>query len=122
MTDDLRKMAEEALAQYHRSLDEAAKREEERRAVTATGTAPRRVVTVTVGAGGRVADLKFPTNQYKSLPPAELASVILKTIEEAAAKLPADSPGFSVRELAAGSVDVRSLFGGSSLDDLLGGK
>jgi acyl-CoA reductase-like NAD-dependent aldehyde dehydrogenase len=51
--------------------------------VSGTATAPRQVVSVTVGPAGAITALRFPTNAYKSMAPAELAAVIMKTAEEA---------------------------------------
>lgn len=52
-------------------------------AVTATAKAPRQAVVVTVNGQGQVTDLKFPTDAYKRMAPAELASTITKTINDA---------------------------------------
>jgi hypothetical protein len=51
--------------------------------VSGTATAPRRVVSVTVGPRGELTELRFPTGVYRSMAPAELASVIMKTVAEA---------------------------------------
>jgi hypothetical protein len=55
-------------------------------AVSATATAPRRVVSATVGPRGELTDLRFPTGVYRSLTPAELATVITKTVADAQAQ------------------------------------
>jgi hypothetical protein len=83
-------------APYEAMLDEAMATVRQRHAaltrlradlteVSSTATAPRRVVSLTLGARGEITALRFPTNAYKSMAPAELADVIMKTAGEARA-------------------------------------
>lgn len=119
MASPYEKMLEDALGAYQRQRDHLDTAKERMAATTGTATSARREVTATVGRTGEVTELSFPTSAYKRMAPAELASVIVRTIaqarqqaieasaEELAPMLP---PGFSARELMAGNVDVGALF------------
>jgi DNA-binding protein YbaB len=108
----------EALAGYEQRRARLRDAQRELGAVTATATAPRRVVKITVGRGGAVTEVKFPTSVYKNMTPAELATVVMQTIEQArsqvldrAAELlkPTLPPGIDARKLVAGETDLDSL-------------
>lgn len=108
----------EALAGYEQRRARLRDAQRELGAVTATATAPRRVVQVTVGRGGAVTEVKFPTSVYKNMTPAELSTVIMQTIDQArsqvldrAAELltPTLPPGIDARKLVAGDMDLDSL-------------
>ncbi|MEU3795732.1 YbaB/EbfC family nucleoid-associated protein [Streptomyces fructofermentans] len=74
---------EDLLAQYRRQREEAVETRRRINATTATVTAPRQTVKVTVGAQGQVTALEFPTGAYRRMPPKELADVLLTTIQQA---------------------------------------
>jgi hypothetical protein len=78
------------------------------------------VVSVTVGRAGEVTDLKFPTNAYKNMTATELASVILKTIEDARDQALAQSAellapmlpaGLDAQAVVRGTADLTTVFG-----------
>lgn len=109
---------EEALAAYQRRREELATLQGELREVTGKATAPRQVVSVTVGQRGELTELRFPTNAYKNMTPAELSSTILKTFEEArnealsrSAELmtPLMPSGMDVEGVLRGKVDLMSM-------------
>ncbi|MFF4902937.1 YbaB/EbfC family nucleoid-associated protein [Streptomyces sp. NPDC001068] len=77
---------EELLALYHRQREEALDTRRRINETTATVTAPRQTVKVTVGAQGEVTALSFPTGAYRRLAPKELADVVLATIRQARAE------------------------------------
>lgn len=81
--------------------------------VTATVTAPRQAVSVTVGYGGFVKDMKFPTSAYKRMAPSELASTVLKAIADAQAEVAAKSADIVAPSMPDG-VDVHRLFRGEA--------
>ena len=125
--------AESEVANYRRQLSDEAKqrmqtyREQweklqevqvKMREMSCTATAPRRVVTVTVGYGGVVSDISFPTSAYKRMAPAELAGAVLSTMQEAQEQVRSEmadlvSPGLpsrlDVKALMKGDVDLQSL-------------
>ncbi|WP_306750423.1 YbaB/EbfC family nucleoid-associated protein [Saccharothrix yanglingensis] len=87
------------------------------REIRVTATAPRKVVSVTVGHGGHVTDVKFPTAAYKKMPPAELAGVLVDTIadaqrkaadEAAALMAPQMPPGLDAKAMFSGELDVEA--------------
>jgi hypothetical protein len=55
--------------------------------VSATAVAAKRACVVTVGAQGEVRELSFPTEAYRLMAPAELASVVRGTIAKARAEV-----------------------------------
>ncbi|MGW7414143.1 YbaB/EbfC family nucleoid-associated protein [Streptomyces sp. NPDC054863] len=54
--------------------------------ISATVTAKDRSVEATVGAQGELTQLRFPTARYRTMPPAQLADVLLATISAARAQ------------------------------------
>ncbi|ALV31358.1 YbaB/EbfC family nucleoid-associated protein [Streptomyces sp. CdTB01] len=105
---------EDLLAQYRRQRDEAAETRRRINETTATVTAPRQTVKVTVGAQGEVTALEFPTGAYRRMAPRELAEVLLTTLQQARAEalrsvagVLADGlpPGVTVPDLLQGRVD-----------------
>jgi YbaB/EbfC DNA-binding family len=118
--------SDDPVASYQQRRTELIDFQHQMQAVTATVVAPRQVVSVTVGNGGQVTELKFPTAAYKNLSAAELASTIVKTIRQAAAEAldkAADllSPmlpfGMDARQLLSGQLDVSSALP-ESVDDI----
>lgn len=70
-------------AEYERQRSGIGDLQARMKEVRASATSPRREVTVTVGRGGELTDVTFPTGAYKRLTPTELASAILRTYAEA---------------------------------------
>jgi DNA-binding protein YbaB len=62
--------------------------------ISASATAPRNIVKVTVNAQGQLAEIEFPVAGYKRMPPIELAKAIMDTARDAA-----DKATEAVREL-----------------------
>lgn len=106
---------EEALAQYQRRRKELAAFQRDAADIAVTVTAPRKVVSVTIGNGGTVKEIKFPTTAYKNLSGPELAKVLVKTIEDARSQAldkvadllaPMLPPGLDARQVVRGSADL----------------
>lgn len=106
---------EEALAQYQRRRKELAAFQRDAAEIAVTVTAPRKVVSVTIGNGGTVKEIKFPTTAYKNLSGPELAKVLVKTIEDARSQAldkvaellaPMLPPGLDARQVVRGSADL----------------
>jgi hypothetical protein len=83
--------------------------------ITATVLAAKRAFSVTVGAQGQITELSFPTEAYRKMAPAELASVIKLTVEkarlQAAEELgelmaPVLPEGFSMTDMVQGKADI----------------
>ncbi|MEU9123881.1 YbaB/EbfC family nucleoid-associated protein [Streptomyces sp. NPDC048506] len=68
---------EELLEEYRRQRQEAGELQQRLREISATGTAPRQTVKVTVGAQGELTGVEFPTGAYRRMAPAELTEAIL---------------------------------------------
>ncbi|MEU9345163.1 YbaB/EbfC family nucleoid-associated protein [Streptomyces sp. NPDC048278] len=77
---------EDLLDQYRRQRDEAAETRRRINETTATVTAPRQTVKITVGAQGEVTAIEFPTGAYRRMAPKELADVLLSTLRQARAE------------------------------------
>jgi DNA-binding protein YbaB len=85
MSSEFDQMLEDTLDEFRKKRAKIVETQKKMNDVTGTATAPRKVVTITVGRAGEVIDVKFPTGMYKRMAPAELASVIQATIDEARA-------------------------------------
>ncbi|WP_328605152.1 YbaB/EbfC family nucleoid-associated protein [Amycolatopsis sp. NBC_00345] len=118
MASPYEKMLEDALGAYQRQRERLTETKERMESLTSTATSARREVTATVGRTGELTELSFPTSAYKRMAPAELASVIVRTISEARrASIAASAeelapmlpPGFSAQDMMSGQVDVRAL-------------
>lgn len=118
MTSGYEQELNESLARYQRRRQELAEFQRGMAAITVTVTAPRRVVSVTMGNAGEVRELTFPTAAYRSMTPVELATVITKTIEDArsqaldrAAELLSGMlpPGLDARQLVRGKTDLSQM-------------
>ncbi|MEU8718505.1 YbaB/EbfC family nucleoid-associated protein [Streptomyces sp. NPDC048663] len=103
---------EELLAGYGRQRDQAFESRQQINAVTATVTAPRQVVRVTVGAQGQITDLDFPTGAYRNMAPKDLARVVRATVDKARAE--------ALKKVT--EVVTSVMPGGIPLADLLEGK
>jgi DNA-binding protein YbaB len=105
---------EEMLREYRRQREQAVETRRRVGEVTASATAPRQAVKVTVGAQGEVNEIEFPTGAYRRMAPKELADALLDTIREARNKalqqvgevVSADLPqGVTITDLLQGRVD-----------------
>ncbi|MEC3975214.1 YbaB/EbfC family nucleoid-associated protein [Amycolatopsis sp. H20-H5] len=86
--------------------------------ISCSATAPRQVVTVSVGCQGEVTSLRFPTDAYKRMVPAELSEVILATINEARAQAmdeyaellsPLLPEGINAKDIVTGKADLGAM-------------
>jgi hypothetical protein len=118
MTSPYEKTMNDALAAYKQQREQLSQAREEMNTVTNSVTSPRQVVTATVGPRGEVIGLAFPTSAYKRMAPAELATVIIKTIQEAREKSLSQSAdllrpmlpkGFSAEDMLSGKADVQAM-------------
>jgi hypothetical protein len=118
MSDPYAAEYERLYADYQQRYQRIVETQRRLREISCTATSPRKSVSVTVGHGGVVTDVSFPTSAYKQLPPAELASVVLETItaarelataEAATIVAPSVPEGVNVHALLSGSMDLQSL-------------
>lgn len=94
---------DELLADYRKKREEANQMRRRINETTATATAPRRVVKVTVSARGEVTEIDFPTGAFRRLTPKELGSILTATIADARAQALAalDEMAFGVLPMGA---------------------
>lgn len=101
------------MEQYEKQRADLIDTQKRIREISVTVTAPKRTVSVTV-SHGEITDISFPNGAYRSMAPAELASVLMKTIasarrkaiNEAAAILQPHMPeGLSVAAMMGGDYD-----------------
>lgn len=104
--EQLKEQLQQQLAELHETQQKLSE-------VSCTVTAPRQTVSVTVGYGGFVKDVKFPTGAYKRMAPSELASAVLKAIADAQSQVAAKSADVLAPSMPAG-VDVHRLFRGEA--------
>ncbi|HKT00217.1 MAG TPA: YbaB/EbfC family nucleoid-associated protein [Rugosimonospora sp.] len=109
---------EDRLAEYREHVARLGETQRRLSEIACTATAPRQAVSVTVGHGGVVTAISFPTGMYKRMAPVELATALMNTINEArdmaldeAGEILAPSlpPGLSARAMLTGQVDLRSM-------------
>jgi len=86
VTSDHRGQVEELLADYRRSRDQLASVQRDLAGITASVTSPDGLVTATVGTSGTLTELVLADNAYRAHRPAQLAELIVRTTEAAAAK------------------------------------
>jgi DNA-binding protein YbaB len=110
---------EELLQQYRAQRARASELQRELRETTASATAPRQAVKVTVGAQGEVRALEFPTGAYRRMAPTELAEVLMTTIQEAADKAAATAAAVLAPHLPEGLGAADVLRGRNDLSSLL---
>ncbi|MCE7011753.1 YbaB/EbfC family nucleoid-associated protein [Kibdelosporangium philippinense] len=105
--DEFQRRRQEAV-DVHRGLAE----------IEVTVTAPRTVVSVTVGQHGQVRNVRFPSTAYRRLTPSELAAAVLDTITKAQAESrdkmaelmgPMTPPGFDLKSMMDGTADLDAL-------------
>ncbi|MCE7006378.1 YbaB/EbfC family nucleoid-associated protein [Kibdelosporangium philippinense] len=86
--------------------------------IEVTVTAPRNVVSVTVGQHGQVRSVQFPTTAYRRLTPSELAATVMDTIAKAQAEsrdkmaelmAPMTPPGFDLKAMMDGTANLDAL-------------
>jgi DNA-binding protein YbaB len=86
--------------------------------ISASATAPRNVVKVTVNAQGQLTDLEFPVAAYKRMPPVELAKTIMDASREATAKAMDAVRELMTPEMPAGLNFLETLQGKAAQPDL----
>ncbi|HET6500280.1 MAG TPA: YbaB/EbfC family nucleoid-associated protein [Amycolatopsis sp.] len=80
------KRIDELMESYRKHRAEAVQLRQQINEITATVTASRQALKVTVTAQGEVTAIEFPTGAYHQMPPKELSDLLIKTIGEARQK------------------------------------
>jgi DNA-binding protein YbaB len=110
---------EELLDEYRKKRDEAVETQRQIGEITATVTAPKQVVKVTVNAQGEVSAIEFPTSAFRRLSPKELATTLVTTIQQARANALEKATGLASDRLPAGVTIAELLQGKANPTDLL---
>lgn len=76
-------MIEQLTEEYEKARARSGELRQQVRDLTASVTAPRETVKVTVGAQGEVRSIEFPTGAYKRMAPAELSTALMDALNEA---------------------------------------
>ncbi|MFK8911621.1 YbaB/EbfC family nucleoid-associated protein [Streptomyces sp. YS-3] len=83
MSNHLEERLAEAMAEFEETRAMLADAAAAASRVCATVMAKDRSVEVSMGAQGELTQIRFPTNAYRSMPSAQLASVLMSTISSA---------------------------------------
>jgi DNA-binding protein YbaB len=116
---DYDQIIEELTAEYQKRRAKTVELHRKLKEITATATASRSVVKVSVGAQGEVRDIEFPTGAYKRMAPAELTAALLATIAEAREKALAMVKELMEPEMPKGSNFIDVFTGKAELPDAL---
>jgi DNA-binding protein YbaB len=115
----LQDQLEQTLAEYRQRRADLQQMQEQMASMSSTATAPRNVVSATVDTHGQITGIAFPTNAYKNMAPAELASVVRDTVRKAQTMAreqlvelmePMMPAGMSMRGKEPGKLDIDRLF------------
>jgi DNA-binding protein YbaB len=118
MTVDHERIIEQVSEEYEKVRAHTEELRREITALTASATAPRETVKVTVGAQGDVRSIEFPAGAYKRMAPAELSAVVLATINEARDKVqrkvselmaPEMPPGVNFLDILQGKAEMPAM-------------
>lgn len=125
VTSQYEQELEQSLALYQRRREELAEFQRGMAAISVTVTAPRKIVSVTMGNAGEIREVRFPTPAYKNLTPIELGAVLTRTIEDArsealdkAAELLSGMlpPGIDAKLLVRGKADLARMMPADPLE------
>lgn len=93
--------------------------------VTASATSARNVLTVTVGPGGQLQEVRFNNRDYRDMGPEDLGEMVRETVEEARAAMvgqvhramrPLQGDRSALDDLMTGSFDWKKLFPADMFD------
>ncbi|MEV4352709.1 YbaB/EbfC family nucleoid-associated protein [Actinoplanes sp. NPDC049596] len=83
MTSPLHNRLEQVLADFEKRKTAIAGFEQDLRDESTTVTAKNRAVMAVVDGQGQLSEVKFLTNAYRSMAPAELAALVVETVKSA---------------------------------------
>lgn len=119
MSSSLQDQLEQTLAEYRQRRADLKDMQAKMAEMSSTASAPRNVVTATVDTHGQITGITFPTNAYKNMAPAELATVVCDTVRKAQVMAreqlvelmePMMPAGMSMRGKEPGKLDIDRLF------------
>ncbi|MFS0696548.1 YbaB/EbfC family DNA-binding protein [Streptomyces nitrosporeus] len=83
MSNPMEERLAEALAEFEETRAKLSEAGAAASRISATVMSKDRTVEATVGAQGQLTNLRFPSTRYRTMPPAQLASVLMSTIAAA---------------------------------------
>jgi DNA-binding protein YbaB len=83
MTSPMHDRIEKAYAEFEKKKAAIAEFEQGMSSAQTTVTAKNRALTVTVDGRGDLVEVKFPTNAYRTMAPAELGNLLVETTKTA---------------------------------------
>jgi DNA-binding protein YbaB len=113
VTTDHRSQVEELLADYRRSREQLASVQRDLAAASGSATSPDGVVTATVGPRGTLTSLVLSDDAYQRHRPRQLADLVLRTTEIAAARA-ADSAHRVLAPVLPSGTDPAALLRGTA--------
>jgi|1186.fasta_scaffold859090_2 hypothetical protein len=120
-------MIEDFVADFERRRAELAEVQDKIRKSTSKATSDKRMLTATVGPHGELTALKFNSHDYHDLSSAELAALIVKTVQKArdtamdkmgAIMGPALPPNIDFDAIVGGKLDLASVLPENPLETL----
>jgi hypothetical protein len=109
---------ERLFEQYKQQRDGLGALQRKMQAIAVTTVSPRREVSVTVGHGGVVSDVSFPTAAYRRLAPNELTALIMETMN-AAKEQAQDQAAAIIAPILPAGLNAKDLVGGRVSPDTL---
>jgi DNA-binding protein YbaB len=101
---------EKLMAEYQQQLEKLGEHQRKMSELTGTAASQRKQVSVTVGPQGELLELKFLTDAYREMAPAELSKIIIDTFSAARNALVAQQRELMAANAPAG-VNIGALFG-----------
>ena len=111
MSSPMRDQFEQAYADFERSYEAILKAEAEVRSTSSTVTSKNQAVAVTVDGNGEVTEIKFRSDAYRSMPPAELGALLVEVISEGRRKSLQTTAG-QLQNLLPADLSALSMFSG----------
>lgn len=112
MTNPMHERFEQAMAEFEAKKAAIASFQQDMATAETTVTSKNRAVSATVDGRGEVSALKFVTNSYRTMAPAELANLLVETIRAAQTQAREKTYGM-VEGLLPGRLPLRDALSGS---------
>lgn len=101
---------EKLMAEYQQQLEKLGEHQRKMSELTGTGVSQRKQVSVTVGPQGELLELKFLTDSFREMAPAELSKIIIDTFSTARDALVKQQRELMAANAPAG-VNIGAMFG-----------
>jgi DNA-binding protein YbaB len=115
---DIGDQIDQLLEEFEKQRGQATAMQEKMNNISQSASSPQREVTVTVGHGGILVNIAFPTGAYKRLTPTALVTAIMQAYNEAKEKA-YDAAADIIAPALPDGMDARALVRGKgNVDDL----